>query len=47
MDDAALVREALGGDEGAFAVLVGRHRPMLVALCWRALGDRGLAEDAA
>ena len=47
MDDAALVRLALGGDEGAFGVLVGRHRPMLVALCWRVLGDRGLAEDAA
>jgi len=47
MDDAALVRRALGGDEGAFAVLVARHRPMLVGLCRRMLGDRGLAEDAA
>lgn len=47
MDDAALVRLAREGDRGAFAVLVGRHRPMLVALCWRVLGDRGLAEDAA
>jgi len=42
-----LVRLAREGDRGAFAVLVGRHRAMLVALCWRVLGDRGLAEDAA
>ena len=47
MDDAALVRLAREGDEGAFAVLVARHRPMLVGLCRRMLGDRGLAEDAA
>jgi RNA polymerase sigma factor (sigma-70 family) len=47
MDDAALVRLALAGDRGAFAVLVARHRPMLVGLCRRVLGDRGLAEDAA
>jgi RNA polymerase sigma factor (sigma-70 family) len=47
MDDAALVRLAREGDRGAFAVLVGRHRGMLVALCLRVLGDRGLAEDAA
>ena len=47
MDDAALVRLARDGDEGAFAVLVARHRPMLVGLCRRVLGDRGLAEDAA
>jgi DNA-directed RNA polymerase specialized sigma24 family protein len=47
MDDAALVRLALAGDREAFAVLVGRHRPMLVGLCRRVLGDRGLAEDAA
>jgi RNA polymerase sigma factor (sigma-70 family) len=47
MDDAALVRRARGGDSGAFAMLVARHRPMLVALCRRRLGDPGLAEDAA
>jgi RNA polymerase sigma factor (sigma-70 family) len=47
MDDAGLVQLAREGDRGAFAVLVGRHRAMLVALCWRVLGDRGLAEDAA
>jgi RNA polymerase sigma factor (sigma-70 family) len=47
MDDAALVRRAREGDEGAFGELVARHRPMLVGLCRRVLGDRGLAEDAA
>jgi RNA polymerase sigma factor (sigma-70 family) len=47
MDDASLVRLAQAGDKRAFAVLLGRHRPMLVALCRRALGDQGLAEDAA
>ncbi|HTF60839.1 MAG TPA: sigma factor, partial [Actinomycetes bacterium] len=47
MDDAALVRRAREGDSGAFAALVARHRPMLVALCRRRLGDPGLAEDAA
>ncbi|MFL5795227.1 MAG: bifunctional nuclease domain-containing protein [Actinomycetota bacterium] len=47
MDDAALVRLARAGDERAFAELVRRHRPMLVALCRRQLGKRGLAEDAA
>jgi RNA polymerase sigma-70 factor (ECF subfamily) len=47
MDDTALVRRAREGDSGAFAALVARHRPMLVALCRRRLGDPGLAEDAA
>jgi RNA polymerase sigma factor (sigma-70 family) len=47
MDDAALVRLARAGDGRAFATLVARHRPMLVGLCRRALGDAGLAEDAA
>ncbi|HEX8582254.1 MAG TPA: bifunctional nuclease domain-containing protein [Acidimicrobiales bacterium] len=47
MDDAALVRLARDGDKEAFAALVARHRPMLVALCRRRLGDPGLAEDAA
>jgi RNA polymerase sigma factor (sigma-70 family) len=47
MDDAALVRMAREGDKRAFAVLLARHRPMLVGLCRRALGDQGLAEDAA
>src|SRR5215218_10993443 len=47
MDDAALVQRAREGDERAFAELLARHRPMLVGLCRRQLGDRGLAEDAA
>jgi len=47
MDDATLVRMAREGDRGAFAVLAGRHRAMLVGLCRRVLGDPGLAEDAA
>jgi RNA polymerase sigma factor (sigma-70 family) len=47
MDDAELVRLARKGDKEAFAALLARHRGMLVALCRRALGDDGLAEDAA
>jgi RNA polymerase sigma factor (sigma-70 family) len=47
MDDAALVRLAREGDKQAFAVLLARHRRMLLALCRQALGDQGLAEDAA
>ena len=46
MDDAELVGLARAGDKAAFAVLLARHRPMLLALCRRALGD-DLAEDAA
>src|SRR5262245_11938190 len=45
--DDALVRAARGGSKDAFAALVMRHRPLLLALCLRALGDRDLAEDAA
>ncbi len=47
MDDAELVRLAREGDKEALAALLARHRGMLVALCRRALGDDGLAEDAA
>ena len=47
MDDAELVRLAREGDKEAFAALLARHRGMLVALCRRALGDDGLAQDAA
>lgn len=46
-DDSALVRAARGGDMGAFALLLARHRPVLLALCRRTLGDPALAEDAA
>ena len=47
MNDVTLVRLAREGDEGAFAELVARHRPMVVGVCRRVLGDPGLAEDAA
>src|SRR5262245_40128435 len=46
-DDVLLVRAAQRGERDAFAVLLSRHRPLLVALCRRALGNAGLAEDAA
>jgi DNA-directed RNA polymerase specialized sigma24 family protein len=46
-DHAALVAAALDGDKAAFAALVTRHRPMLVAVCRRGLGDAELAEDTA
>jgi RNA polymerase sigma factor (sigma-70 family) len=45
--DEALVRAARGGSKDAFAALVIRHRPLLLALCVRTLADRDLAEDAA
>lgn len=45
--DAALVLAARDGDKGAFAVLLIRHRPLLLALCRRALGNPVPAEDAA
>jgi len=46
-DQAALVGAARRGSRTALATLVSRHRPMLLALCQGALGDAGLAEDAA
>ncbi len=45
--DAAAVEAARGGDGEACALLLSRHRPLLLALCRRALGDVELAEDAA
>lgn len=45
--DAILVERARSGDRGAFALLLDRHRPVLLALCRRALGDVLLAEDIA
>ncbi len=47
IDDTTLVQAARGGDKGAFGALVSRHRPLLRGVCQRALGDAGLAEDAA
>jgi DNA-directed RNA polymerase specialized sigma24 family protein len=46
-EQAALVAAARRGSRAALATLVGRHRPMLLAVCRGALGDAGLAEDAA
>jgi RNA polymerase sigma factor (sigma-70 family) len=46
-EQAALVGAARRGSRAALATLVTRHRPMLLALCQGALGDAGLAEDAA
>ncbi len=45
-DDGTLVRAAQGGDMGAFALWLVRHRPMVAALCRQKLGDPTLAEDA-
>ncbi len=45
--DGALVRAAQTGDKGAFATLLARHWPLLLALCRRAVDDPMLAEDAA
>ena len=46
LDDAELVRETLAGDKAAFAVLIERHRPMVLALSTRLLKDSSLAADA-
>jgi RNA polymerase sigma factor (sigma-70 family) len=46
-DDHALVLTARQGNQEALEVLLARHRPQLLAVCRRALGDPGLAEDAA
>jgi RNA polymerase sigma-70 factor (ECF subfamily) len=47
LSDPALVEAARTGDREALAELLNRHRPMLLALCRRALGDEDLAADAA
>ncbi len=44
--DAELVSAAQGGDKEAFAALFTRHRPLLVAVCRRALTDPVLSDDA-
>lgn len=46
-EQVALVGAARRGSKEALARLVTRNRPMLVAVCRGALGDAGLAEDAA
>jgi len=45
--DTALARAAQAGDTQAFALLLARHRPLLLAVCRRTMGDSALAEDAA
>jgi RNA polymerase sigma factor (sigma-70 family) len=47
LDDSTLVIAAGRADRTAMAELVARHRPLLLALCRRSLGDADLAEDAA
>jgi RNA polymerase sigma factor (sigma-70 family) len=47
LHDTDLVRAAQGGDRAAFGDLVIRHRPLLLAVCRRALRDPELAEDVA
>jgi len=44
--DAELVDAARGGSKAAFAELILRHRPVVLALARRLLADRGLAADA-
>lgn len=45
--DSALVEAARDGDRAAFAALLARHQPLLLAMCRRGLGDDDRAEDAA
>jgi RNA polymerase sigma-70 factor (ECF subfamily) len=44
--DWALVQAACDGDEGAFGVLLERHRPGLEQVCGLMLSDPQQAEDA-
>jgi len=45
--DAALVDAARVGDRGAYAALLARHYPLVLAVCTRMLRDGSLAQDAA
>lgn len=45
--DAALVRDALAGDAGAFGMLVARHYDRIFRVAWRVLGSQADAEDLA
>lgn len=47
VDDQQLVQAARAGDASAFAELIGRHYPLLLASCRRMLRDREAARDAA
>jgi len=45
LDDSALVRAHLAGDEGAFTALVLRYQTRLLNFVYRSIGDRERAED--
>lgn len=45
--DSSLVAAARLGDKQAFASLIDRHRPTLIALCLSLSGDRDIAEEVA
>src|SRR5271163_4936014 len=45
-DGELLHQYCAGRDESAFAVLVARHGPMVLAVCRNVLGDESDAEDA-
>jgi RNA polymerase sigma factor (sigma-70 family) len=47
LSDALLVAAARQGDRRSLAKLLERHRPLLLALCRRTLGDEATAEDVA
>jgi len=47
VDDLALARALAGGDEDAFQLLVDQQAPVVFRLCYRILGRREEAEDAA
>lgn len=46
-DEARLIRDSMAGNQTAFAELVRRHRPFVLALVYRLCGDAVQAEDIA
>lgn len=47
LNDAALIHRARAGERRAFSELVGRHQDVVFRVCYRILGNRQDAEDAA